>query len=192
MRYYILLALAIIYTSGLLAQNEGQQSKKLRYFNHSYAGFLIGEESENQVRKAMIPSFHTINGVCVGDHFGIGVGVGVEPFEYTVFPVYMSGYYFLTNKKNTPYFSLKGGYAFANSHKQIGNNYYYGEYNNKGGVMINPEIGVRFKVSDFDLTLSGGYRFQRLESHITQENSPYTYHHRVDYKRVSVALGIMF
>ena len=191
MRYYILFALSFFSISTLLAQQEEQQSKQLRYFNHSQVGLLIGEESEEQARKAMIPSFNTVNGIRFGNHFGIGVGVGIEPFEYTVFPVYASGYYFLTNKKNTPYFALKGGYAFANSHKQI-SSYYYGEHNNKGGLMINPEIGVRFKVSGFDMTLSGGYRYQRLESQVTAEGTVYTYNHKVDYNRVSVALGIMF
>ena len=191
MRYYILFALSFFSISTLLAQQEEQQSKQLRYFNHSQVGLLIGEESEEQERKAMIPSFNTVNGIRFGNHFGIGVGVGIEPFEYTVFPVYASGYYFLTNKRNSPYFALKGGYAFANSHKQI-NSYYYGEHNNKGGLMINPEIGVRFKVSGFDMTLSGGYRYQRLESQATTEGTVYTYNHKVDYNRVSVALGIMF
>ena len=191
MRYYILFALSFFSISTLLAQQEEQQSKQLRYFNHSQVGLLIGEESEEQARKAMIPSFHTVNGIRFGNHFGIGVGVGIEPFEYTVFPVYASGYYFLSNKRNSPYFALKGGYSFANSHKQI-NSYYYGEHNNKGGLMINPEIGVRFKVSGFDMTLSGGYRYQRLENQATTEGTVYTYNHKVDYNRVSVALGIMF
>jgi hypothetical protein len=155
-------------------------------------GLLIGEESENKVQKAMFPSFQTVNGVRLGNHFGFGIGVGVEPLEYTVFPVYASGYYFLTDKKNTPYFALKGGYALANSHKK--NNYYpyNGEYHNKGGVLFNPEIGVRFKVSGIDLTLSGGYRYQRLVSQNTPDGMIYTYTHRVDYHRTSVTLGIMF
>jgi len=191
MRYYILFALIIFSISSLLAQKEAQQSQQLRYFNHSQVGLLIGEESEDRMRKALIPTFHTVNGIRIGNHFGIGVGVGIEPFEYTVFPVYASGYYFLTSKKHTPYFALKGGYTFANSHKKI-INYYDGEHNNKGGLMINPEIGVRFKVSGFDMTLSGGYRYQRLKSQLTTEDAVYTYKHKVDYNRVSVALGIMF
>ena len=58
--------------------------------------------------------------------------------------------------------------------------------------MLNPEIGLRIKMPYFDMTLSGGYRFQRLESRISQEGSPYTYNRRVDYNRVSFTLGIMF
>jgi hypothetical protein len=192
MKYNILLILIIFSVSSLSGQNEEQQTKNLRYFNHSQVGLLIGEESENKVQKAMFPSFQTVNGVRVGKHLAFGVGVGVEPFEYTVFPVFVSGYYYLTSKKNTPYFAIKGGYAFANSHKTIRNTPYYGEFNNKGGLMFNPEIGVRFKVSGFDMTLSGGYRYQRLESQITPEGMIYTYKHKVDYKRTSVTLGIMF
>ena len=41
--------------------------------------------------------------------------------------------------------------------------------------MLNPEIGFRIKMPYFDMTLSGGYRFQRLKSQVTQEGSPYTY-----------------
>ena len=193
MKKLTILVLSVLLSSGLLAQTEAQPTQQLNYFNHTQVALLIGEESENQMLKAMIPSFQTTNGVRVGDHFGIGIGLGVEPLEYTVFPVFLSGYYYLTNKKNTPYFALKGGYAFTNSHKQVLNYYSYnGKNNNKGGLMFNPEIGVRFKVSDFDMTLSGGYRFQRLKSNYSQEESIYVYHHQVNYSRVSVTLGIMF
>jgi hypothetical protein len=192
MRYLTLFILSILFIPGLLAQKEAPQSSTLNYFNHTQVSFLIGEESEDQQRKAMIPSFQTTNGIRIGSHWGIGLGIGVEPYEYVAFPVFISGYYFLNNKKNSPYCSFKGGYAFANSHKKIGNYYYNGEYDNRGGLMFNPEIGVRFKVSGFDLTLSGGYRFQRLESRITADGTIYTYTHRVDYKRTSVTLGIIF
>jgi hypothetical protein len=192
MRYLIFSIFLVVSTLGLSAQNEEQHVQNLRFFNHSQVGFLIGEESENKVIKAMIPSFHTVNGIRIGNHFGMGVGIGIEPFEYTIYPVFASGYYFLTNKKNTPYLAVKGGYAFANSKTKAGNYYYNGEYNNKGGLMFNPEIGVRFKTAGFDMTLSGGYRYQRLESQATPDGTIYTYKHTVDYKRTSITLGIMF
>jgi len=185
MKYYILFFVLVLSSLGLSAQN-------LRYFNHSQVGILIGDESENKAIKAMIPSFQTVNGIRLGNHFGFGIGVGVEPFEYTAFPVFLNGYYFLNNKKTSPYFAVKGGYAFANSHKKINNNHYDGTHDNKGGLMFNPEVGVRFNVSGFDMTLSGGYRYQRLESQVTPERSIYTYKHTVDYRRTSVTLGIMF
>ena len=193
MKHAILLAISIFFASALFAQEEAKQAQQLRYYNHTQVSVLIGEESEDQTRKAMIPSFQTITGIYLGKHVGIGLGVGVEPYEYITFPVFLSGNYFFSDKKTAPYIAVKAGYAFSNSHKRLEYNYYYdGKFDNKGGVMFQPEIGLRFKMPYFDMTLSGGYRFQRLESRISQEGTPYTYNRRVDYNRVSFALGIMF
>ena len=192
MRYYILLALSIFAVSSLLAQKEEQQSKELNYFNHTQVSLLVGEESEDQSRKAIIPSFQNVTGIFLSKHIGIGLGVGVEPFEYVVFPVFINGDYFFNFSKTAPYFSVKAGYAFANSHKKLNYAYYYGDYTNKGGFMLNPEIWLRIKMPYFDMTLSGGYRLQHLESRISPEGSQYTYKHKVDYNRATFTLGIMF
>jgi hypothetical protein len=191
MKHAILLILFVFFASALFAQQE-KQTQKYRFYNHTQVSLLIGEESEDQTRKAIIPSFQTVNGIYVGKHVGVGLGVGVEPFEYVAFPVFASGHYFFNDNKVIPYFGIKAGYAFSKSHKRL--EYYYsgGTYNNKGGVMINPEIGFRIKMPYFDMTLSGGYLFQHMESRISQEGSLYTYKRQVDYNRVSFTLGIMF
>ena len=192
MKYAVLFVLCIVSVLHLYAQTEVVQPHQPRYFNHTQVSLLIGEESEDQTRKAMIPSFQTVTGLYLGKHVGIGLGVGVEPYEYITFPVFLSGNYFFSDKKTAPYVAVKAGYAFSNSHKKLEQYHYYGDFDNKGGLMLNPEIGLRVKMPYFDMTLSGGYRFQRLESRITQEGSPYTYTRRVDYSRVSFAIGIMF
>ena len=192
MKHTILLVTSFFFASAVFAQGEAQQTQKLRYFNHTQVSLLIGEESEEQTRKAIIPSFQTITGIHLGNHFRVGLGVGVEPFEYVTFPVFLSGYYEFSDKKTSPYITAKAGYSFSNSHKRLDYSHYYGDFDNKGGLMLNPEIGLRIKMPYFDMTLSGGYRFQRLESQISQEDSPYTYNRRVDYNRVSFSLGIMF
>ena len=69
---------------------------------------------------------------------------------------------------------------------------YYGDFDNTGGLMFNPEVGFRLKMTNFDMTLSGGYRFQRLKSKITPQNVKYTYNYQVEYNRVSIALGLFF
>jgi len=191
MKKITILMLYLLFAAGLWAQTEVQQIRKLSYFNQTQVALLIGEESEDQTRKALIPSFQTVNGIRIGENWGLGIGLGVEPYEYVAFPVFFSSYYFFNAEKASPYFAFKGGYSFANSHKNL-NYYYNGKYDNKGGWMFNPEIGIRFKASTFEITLSSGYRFQRLNSNITQDGSLYTYNRRVDYKRVSFALGIMF
>jgi len=189
MKHILLFVLSFFYISNLTAQKEVTVS----YFNQTQLGFFIGEESEDNNQKALIPSFQTINGVRFDEKFGLGIGIGVEPFEYLVIPVFVSGTLFFDQLKNAPYLAIKAGHAFSNSEKKLNNYGYYGEFNHKGGLMVNPEIGVRFRTPTFDITLSAGYRFQRLKSDIAQPNTTnYSYHHEVEYNRISFAIGIMF
>ena len=186
MKYMLLFALTIISFSDLLAQHD------VAYFNHTQVSFFIGEESEDKTQKATIPSFQTINGIRYGENWAIGLGIGAEPFEYLVYPVFFSCHYFFNNLKYNPFFDFKVGHAFSRSHKKFNEYGYYGDFDHKGGLMFQPEVGVRFKMFDVEMTLSGGYRFQRLKSKAKQQNSYYTYEHQVEYNRVSFALGIMF
>jgi len=186
MKYILLFTLTIITFSGLLAQQN------VAYFNHTQVSFFIGEESEDKTQKATIPSFQTTNGIRVGENWAIGLGIGAEPFEYLVYPVFASCHYFFNNLKYNPFFNVKVGHAFSKSHKKFNEYGYYGDFDHKGGFMFNPEVGVRFKMFDIEMTLSGGYRFQRLKSEVTQQYSYYNYNRQVEYNRISFALGIIF
>ena len=189
MKHLIILILIISPISGLLAQQE------IVYFNHTQVGFIIGEESEDNIQKATIPSFQTINGIRIGANWGIGIGVGAEPFEYKVYPIFFSIHHFFNTKlKNSPFFAIKLGHGFSDSKKKIVNYGYGGEFKHKGGLMFNPEIGFRFKMFDFEMTLSGGYRFQRLKSKSSLNGIPsnYIYDHQVEYNRAAFAIGVVF
>ena len=189
MKYILFFALSVFFISDLFAQ------QKTTYFNHTQVSFLIGEESDDELQKATIPSFQTVNGLRFSEHWALGLGVGVEPFEYLVYPVFLSGYYFFNiSAKHRPFISIKAGHAFSKSSKIINNyNYsYYGDFTHKGGLMFNPEIGFRFKLNDVDMTLSGGYRFQRLNSEVKQKGTTTIYKHEAEYNRVSFTIGILF
>jgi len=187
MKYILLFIVSTFFTFGLFAQHD------LVYFNHTQVNFLIGEESEDNQQKAIVPSFQSFNGLRFDTNWGIGLGVGVEPFEYKVYPVFAGVYYFFTKVKHNPYIAFKAGHAFSNSSKIFNNYGYYGDFKHNGGLMVIPEFGFRFKMFDYEMTVSGGYRFQRLNSKITQQNtSNYTYKHQVDYNRVSFSIGILF
>ena len=187
MKYMILFVLSFITISGIRAQKEVSVS----YFNQTQAGFFIGEESEDKNQKAIVHSFQTINGIRFDEQFGLGIGVGAETFEYLVFPVFVSGTVFFNKPQNKPYIAVKVGHAFTDSEKRLNNYNYYGDFKHKGGLMFNPEFGMRFKMSTFDMTMSAGYRFQRLKSGTKQGNN-YNYNREVEYNRVSFAIGIMF
>ena len=185
MKYVLSFVLMFFFISGLMAQT------KMTYYNQTQVGFFIGEESEDENQKALVPSFQTINGILFDEVFGLGIGIGAEPFEYLVIPVFFSGTVFINKLKQRPFVTLKIGHAFSNSDKRFDYYNYGGDFKHKGGIMVNPELGVRFKISDFDMTLSAGYRFQRLKSAASQSGN-YTYNHEADYNRVSFAIGILF
>ena len=186
MKYILSFFLTFFFFSGLVAQQEAT------YFNHTQVGFIIGEESADGVQKATIPSFQTINGIRIDENWGLGIGVGAEPFEYKIYPVFASVHYFFTTKlKNNPFLAVKVGHAFSDSKKKIYNYGYSNEFEHKGGLMFNPEIGFRFKMFDFEMTLSGGYRFQRLKSQ-SKQGGHYSYEHQVEHNRASFAIGITF
>ena len=132
----------------------------------------------------------TTHSILLNEVFSLGLGVGVEPFEYLVFPVFISSSYYFNRLKHKPFITFKIGNAFSNSDKPIPAYSYRDDIKHKGGMMVNPEIGIRLKISTFDLTLTGGYRFQRLKS--DNVSAVYTYHHDVDYNRVSFAIGVLF
>ena len=187
MKHFLIIVVAVISTFGLSAQQN------VTYFNHTQVGVFIGEESSDKEQKSLIPSFQTINGFLLDKQLGLGIGLGAEPFEYMTFPVFFGGYYFFNKLKNNPYLSIKVGHAFSNSHKKFNSYGYSGDYKHKGGLLFNPEVGVRLKTTNFDVTLSAGYRFQRLKSTASpQQSTHYTYEHQTEYNRVSFALGIIF
>lgn len=181
MKYILFFILTFFLFADLLSQ------QKVAYFNHTQVIFLIGEESEDNLQKATIPSFQTINGIRIGDKWGLGIGIGADPLEYKIYPVFGSIHYFFINLKHNPFLAIKLGHAFTNSNKKI----FYDDFDHKGGLMFNPEVGVRLKIFDFEMTLSGGYRFQRLKSDIKQQGA-YIYQREVEYNRISFALGVLF
>jgi len=181
------------------AQNNTEATKQqtlgMGYFCHIQPGLLAGEEG---VHKAVFTSLHIVNGYQINDHFSLGMGVGADFLEFTVFPVFADArLYGTTNQRAKPFVGIKGGYAFAKSSKPL-NAPAYGTFDNRGGVMVNPEIGVLVRSSDFfNFTISFGYRFQQTKSTIKTPahwGSPHTttYYHNVNYNRFSVTIGFVF
>ena len=128
------------------------------YFNLTQLSFLMGEVNDNAptpVKSNMIPSVVNINGYRANEHFSIGVGVGMIPLSYTIIPVFADFRITLLKDNLSPVLALKAGYSFAASNK---NTWWHNTTDNKnrGGAMLNPEIGFKVMVTkraDFLLTI---------------------------------------
>lgn len=97
-----------------------------------------------------------INGYQINPYFYLGVGTGLRYYfdaKEAVIPVYADFRTYFTDKKATPYLSLGIGYSFITS----------GGFDGLG-FLLNPTIGVSFKVSDISAMNVGlGYEMQKME-----------------------------
>jgi len=143
-------------------KSEIQKIEFLKKQNYNYAGFqnfsslgfLIGQNYYNPVLSL---SLTTINGFYLNKENYLGLGVGIEYFEYTIYPIFVDFKYFMTNKKISPFIDLQAGYSFATNY------YNFGYQERNGGLNLNGEFGFRNNISsNFAMTYSFGYHFQKL------------------------------
>ena len=186
----ILFLLIFILCVGTSLWAQSNKSVHEGYYNLTQMSFIIGEVSYNSaVKSEMIPSVVNINGYRVNEYFSVGVGVGMTPLPYTIFPVFADFRVILLKSNLSPVLAFKGGYAFANSKKDI---WGYGSDNkNTGGAMVNPEVGFKIPMTErADFMLTIGYWYQHIESEFTGYNSQYN--RKSDLNRLSFSIGFLF
>ena len=133
--------------------------------------------------------------VLVGKRFnrllGVGVGAGYDAYILDsgerVLPIFaeVSGY--ISPKHTTLAYGLAAGYSLAF------NNEDYNIIDAKGGLMVHPNIGIRFGKKKLKYTLDLGYRFQKAEfTYRDAWNARSRYEQRLLYKRVTLRFGVLF
>ena len=122
---------------------------------------------------------------------GVGGGVGFGSFELdegkNIIQVFSEARGFLTRTNVSPYYSVRLGYGFAL--KNDNNNI----TSAKGGIMFNPELGVRFgggaRVSYY---LGMGIHLQRATHEYTWPFSEQRAVEKTLYKRWELKTGVVF
>ena len=133
----------------------------------------------------------------------VGLGMGLEFFNETYFPVFVNAEYKLRKKSSSPYLFLKAGYQVP---LEESNAIYYDVYpiwssiapwpvpmdqegyDTKGGFLVNPGIGYQqMFTSGFGMNFAVGYQFHRLNYEGENDYSLF-----IDYNRLSVKIGIIF
>ncbi len=180
----------------------GAQIKESGYFNLTSIGAIIGTPNDDFETNSVVPSLSIVNGYSFNNRFSAGVGVGAEIYQYAIFPVFADIRYKIQRSEYSPYFALKGGYSFAKNDKVLdgGYDYYYPSnviFENKGGWMCNPEVGVYFSIAKhINMNVGVGYRYQHLETKITTPQSVYTSETISDistaFNRLSFTIGFEF
>jgi hypothetical protein len=181
--------------STILKYRRPLLSREKGYYNYSSIGFLFGES--NDVDRP-IPSLTFVNGWQFNKRLFNGLGIGYEHYNWGVIPIFVQSHYMLGSEKLQPFGSFKIGYSFP-AEKPQESDYYNPITKYNGGIMLNPEVGIKISTGrSSSLLISLGYHFQQLSKN---ENpvSPWSYmlydYERVihtDINRVSFRIGFIF
>jgi hypothetical protein len=152
---FVLLILVTCVCLHVVAQEEIEPAKPHRYFNSFQSGGLFGEKD-----KGTSFTFSTVHGVQL-NKWRLGGGVGFDSYQrWRVVPVSAMVSFDIAKFKNSNLsVSVNGGYSQAwYRHMQE----YEPDLDVSGGVMINPLIGYRIIADKWNINLSAGYRWQRI------------------------------
>jgi len=155
--------------------------------------------------KAVVPSFTITNGYRFDKHWAAGAGVGYEVFDYNLFPLFAEIRYTVWDNKISPFMVVKGGYSFGNFKSKHYDDLYLNwspyylnnaELRHYGGLMFQPEIGVKVPLSEnSDLLFTAAYRFQETKTIARKDYDAGQFdewEHNEDINRLSFGIGIMF
>lgn len=154
---------------------------------------------------SVAPSFTISNGYMFNEHWAAGVGVGVEIFDYNLFPLFAELRYTLWDNKISPFVVAKGGYSFGNFKAKHYDHLYLNwtpyqvndaKLRHYGGLMVQFEIGVKVPLNEnSDLLFTAAYRYQKTKSVARKEydNDQFDeWEHNEDINRLSIGIAIMF
>ena len=197
---------------GLLMGNR-QVTRQAYYYPWYYPGVdyysnympQYRNYSDTNTELQISPSVTMTNGYMFNEHWAAGIGVGFEIFDRNLFPAFADIRYVLWDNKISPYFAVKAGYAFGDfKEKHYDNltlnyepyNAYNADFRCYGGLMLNPEMGVKIPLSgNADLLFTVAYRQQKIKSTVKQDygNGQFDkWEHKESLNRLSFGVAIMF
>jgi hypothetical protein len=158
MKISVFTILLIFFLSNLIsAQSQDSLSSKhpLRYFNSFQVGGLFGNEDSGSTFTSS-----TVHGLRK-ERVSFGIGIGYDSYlDWKVAPLFgFVSYDFVKFGKNALYVAGTGGYS-KTWYRKV--NEYDPKYESNGGVMINPMIGYRIAAEKWDIHISAGYKWQRI------------------------------
>lgn len=169
------------------AQRSIEPSKK-GFYSLTDVGAIAGRSTHGN---GVAASLQTVGGYRFNEHLSVGGGAGLENFEVGLAPIFGEGRFYLLKRNFSPFIALQGGYSVPI------NNYedYNGNWVQKGGVMMNANLGVRNYLSNnVALVISAGFRHQQSSTTttywwFTEGDSAVTKH---IYNRIVFRIGVMF
>ncbi len=162
---------------GLAQSDSVSRKRSINYFNMFQAGMLIGKENLGTTT-----SVFTVHGIRSGT-LAIGVGIGYDDYtratvswsfggvthtRWKVVPVFASfSADFLEFRNSKVFFQTNAGYSIVRSSAP---DPWQEASKIKGGIMVNPALGLRISAGRHKLYVSAGYKWQKNHYEFNQGN----------------------
>lgn len=154
--------IAGIFLSFLTINLYGQSHE---FVNHNEIGIL----SYGPVPLDFSYTIKTTNGISLGENYHVGISTGLDRHtadgleKLWILPVSGQFKYFLKPARKAAFYGgIDAGYGFSFLNKEISSPDERISY--KGGFLLNPQVGLRFKKPNRNtsLTISLGYKMQQI------------------------------
>lgn len=193
MKKYIIGIICILLTAGSSWAQEKEVFKR-KFTNHTEFGGLFGRvrfgsEGNKASQNRLNISAQTFNGIMLTSRLTTGLTVGMDWYKAALIsPIALGARYDITKGKSAQlYATADAGYGFAWFHEDSDG------YKTKGGMMINPGIGIRYgKPGGKAFTMGLSWKRQEVDVNKppfwqqTERNE-----HR-NYNRLALRIGMIF
>lgn len=181
------------------------QEKNFKYRGDVNYGYMMGISNYNLLtgepnggtitvnEEIFGHSLRTQHGLVYKDKLFMGLGIGLENYTYkessfasfNALPLFFNTKFYFSKKRNTFYTGISVGHTI----RIKGGGSVPGEWN--GGIMINPEIGFKFKISRaLDIMMSLNYVHQNISTPDTFGGMDFL--QKPQYRSAHVRVGIVF
>lgn len=164
--------------------SNGTKSKTKGFYQFIQFGLLPGYSNEEQDqflwgltgRYTTAYRFHSL--------LSVGAGVGADYYNQFMLPLFgqVSGHFF--KKAVSPYYSFSAGYSFPFQLKED-------LIEKKGGLMVNPAIGLRIARAKYVFSIDGGYQIQKATA-FREDWGGGTTTDRISFRRWVIRVGWEF
>ena len=148
-------------------------------------GILLGQEAGFSDGYAMGVSLSYIYGHQFNQYAALGAGISLDSYDKSFIPIYLDFRGYILHRATSLFYSVDAGYSFA--FDQFKKNKDDNPY--KGGMMINPGLGLRFAgKQNYSFLMGIGYRFQFAK----RKNTWSEFTDEIIYKRLTLNMGFLF
>lgn len=162
--------------------SNGSSIKTKGFYQVVQFGLLPGfsDETEEQLLWGLTGRYSA--GYRFHPLLAVGGGMGLDYYNQFMIPAFVEARGYLFEKAVSPYYSLSGGYSFPLQFRQ-------GWIERKGGLMVNPSIGLRIARKKSVFNIGVGYQLQKVTLH---SNNWQITTDRITYRRWALHVGWEF